>query len=138
MEMYGPRVGHSPRGARGRKAPQQNRLDRGPPPSAAPVAAALSVCFCGADSDKRDAQGLQNNKQTLPHFPNVGEGRHKGGAIPLVAGLNAAEVKAGGGARATPPVVPTQCGVRCGGEGEGVAAARLFCFPLNCHKRSFP
>lgn len=136
MEMYGSRVGHSPRGARGRKA--QSRTDwTGDPRLHAPVAALLSVCFCAADSDKRDAQGLQNNKQTLPHFPNVGEGRHKGGAIPLVAGLNAAGVKAGGGRVeeeggrlqwATPPVVPTK----------GGAAAPLFCFPLNCHKRSFP
>lgn len=55
------------------------------------------MCFCAADSDKRDAQGPQNNKQTLPHFPNVGEGRHKGGAIPLVAGLNAAGGSGGEG-----------------------------------------
>lgn len=69
----------------------------GDPRLRAPVTALLSVRLCAADSDKRDAQGPQNNKQTLPHFPNVGEGRHKGGAIPLVAGLNAAGVKAGVG-----------------------------------------
>lgn len=134
MEMYGPRVGHSPRGARGRKAPQQNRLDRGPPPSAAPVAAALSVCFCGADSDKRDTQGLQNNKQTLPHFPNVGEGRHKGGAIPLVAGLNAAEVKAGEGGGAgdsTSGPDPMWGALRGGRRGGRCCSAVLFSFKLS-------
>lgn len=133
MEMYGSRVGHSPRGARGRKA--RSRTDwTGDPRLHAPVAALLSVCFCAADSDKRDAQGPRNNKQTLPHFPNVGEGRHKGGAIPLVAGLNAAGVKAGGGGgggggrgrlqRATPPVVWTKGGGRC-------CSAVLFSFKLS-------
>lgn len=137
MEMYGSRVGHSPRGAGARKA--RSRTDwTGDPRLRAPVAALLSVRLCAADSDKRDAQGPQNNKQTLPHFPNVGEGRHKGGAIPLVAGLNAAGVKAGvgvGGWRrkgATPPVVPTK-GVEGMGWRGGVrcCSAVLFSFKLS-------
>lgn len=126
MEMYGSRVGHSPRGARGRKA--QSRTDwTGDPRLHGPVAALLSVCFCAADSDKRDAQGLQNNKQTLPHFPNVGEGRHKGGAIPLVAGLNAAGVKAeggGGGGRGDSASGPD----RKRGPGDGAGGLLLRCF----------
>lgn len=116
--------------------PRAEQIGTGDPPPRpslrSPVAALLSVCLCAADSDERAAQGPPNNKQTLPHFPNVGEGRHKGGAIPLVAGLNAAEVQARwGGGGATPPVVPRKK-ARGGG-----APARLFCFPLNCHKSSF-
>lgn len=130
MEMYGSRVGHSPRGARGRKA--QSRTDwTGDPRLHAPVAALLSVCFCAADSDKRDAQGPQNNKQTLPHFPNVGEGRHKGGAIPLVAGLNAAGVKAGGGGWRRKGATPVGDSTSGPDQRGGCCSAVLFSFKLS-------
>lgn len=116
MEMYGSRVGQSPRGARSRKRPRSRTDWTGDPLLRGPVAAALSVRFCAADSDKRDARGLQNNKQTLPHFPNVGEGRHKGGAIPLVAGLNVA-----GGDSANGPEPR-------GGRARGASLLLLRCF----------